>query len=80
MRKIVTGLSLIFCGVLFYFSAFLVGVLNVSNTTQVTPSIGRFWSTISNYKLMFSIQAGIILIILGILFLFWETFGIANEK
>ena len=74
MKKIVTGLSLILSGGLFYFNAFIVGALNVSNTTGWDASMGRFWSTISEYRLLLPIWFGIILIISGILFLFWEVF------
>lgn len=74
MKKIVAGLGFIFTGAIFYISAFIVGALNVSQTSEWKTSLGRFWGTISNYDLMLPIWVGIILIAIGLLFLLWGVF------
>ena len=78
MKKIVAGLGFIFTGAIFYVSAFLVGALNVSQTSGWITSLGRFWGTISNYDLMLLIWVGLIIIAIGLVLLLWGAF--ASEK
>lgn len=74
MKKLIAGLGFIFSGGIFYISAFIVGALNVSNTSQWQTSLGRFWGTISNYDIMLPIWVGIILILTGLFFIIWGVF------
>lgn len=74
MKKVIAGLGFIFSGGIFYISAFIVGALNVSNTSLYETSLGRFWGTISNYDIMLPIWVGIILILIGLLFIIWGVF------
>lgn len=80
MRKIVAGLGFIFTGAIFYVSAFIVGALNVSQTSGWKTSLGKFWGTISNYDLMLPIWVGLILIAMGLLLLLWGALYSDNSS
>jgi hypothetical protein len=74
VKKIIAGLGMILCGSIFYLSAFIVGAVNVSDTSSWPTALGRFWGTIYDYDLMLPIRAGVIIMVLGTALLLWGAF------
>lgn len=66
MKKVLSGASVLCTGALLFFSACVVGGLNIQSTYEWDTYAGRFWTSVSEAGLIPLVVISIIMMVIGI--------------
>ncbi|SNS67486.1 hypothetical protein SAMN05446037_101672 [Anaerovirgula multivorans] len=75
MKKVIAGLNFLFCGTIIYITTLIIISANFNNITEWSNSLGAYWQTVVNLRLIFPYIISIVLLLSGIVFTIWGVFS-----